>query len=90
VSLDGPLSEEINAFLVDPAADVNRIVEDRLMISKLRDTILSLRKDEQLLIIQYFYEEMTESRIAEMYGVTQQAISHRLKMLCRRLKEKLS
>lgn len=87
LSIDGPLSEDTGRALIDAAADVGEMVEHKIMLELLKRAISCLNRDEQLLIFQYYYAELPEKTLAEMYGISQQAISKRIDRIRRKLKE---
>lgn len=74
-------------ILVDRGQDVGDVVADRLMRDKLRRAVHTLPDDEQLLIYQYYYVEISETELAEIYGVSQQAVSKRISKIRAKLKK---
>ena len=62
---------------------------DRLMKDRLRNCILLLSADEQKLICRHYYDEISEVELSHEYGITQQAISKRLKKIRMKLKDML-
>ena len=73
-------------FIVDEDEDVEKQVTDKLMAEKLRSVLLLLSKDEQLLIQRHYYENIPETELAKIYGITQQAISKKMVKIRAKLK----
>ena len=73
-------------ILVDPDEDVATQVTDKLMREKLRSVFPLLSEDEQLLIRRHYYENIPETELAKIYGITQQAISKRMLKIRAKLK----
>ena len=73
-------------FIVDEDEDVEKQVTDKLMAEKLRSVLLLLSEDEQLLIQRHYYENIPETELAKIYGVTQQAISKKMIKIKAKLK----
>ena len=73
-------------FIVDEDEDVEKQVTDKLMAEKLRSVLLLLSEDEQLLIQRHYYENIPETELAKIYGVTQQAISKKMVKIRAKLK----
>ena len=73
-------------FIVDEDEDVEKQVTDKLMAEKLRSVLLLLSEDEQLLIQRHYYENIPETELAKIYGVTQQSISKKMIKIRAKLK----
>ena len=73
-------------FIVDEDEDVEKQVTDKLMAEKLRSVLLLLSEDEQLLIQRHYYENIPETELAKIYGITQQAISKKMVKIRAKLK----
>ena len=73
-------------FIVDEDEDVEKQVTDKLMAEKLRSVLLLLSEDEQLLIHRHYYENIPETELAKIYGITQQAISKKMVKIRAKLK----
>ena len=73
-------------FIVDEDEDVEKQVTDKLMAEKLRSVLLLLSEDEQLLIQRHYYENIPETELAKIYGITQQAISKKMIKIRAKLK----
>ena len=71
---------------MDEDEDVEKQVTDKLMAEKLRSVLLLLSEDEQLLIQRHYYENIPETELAKIYGVTQQAISKKMIKIRAKLK----
>lgn len=76
-------------ILIDSTIDVVGQVEEKLMLEKLHKVLPLLTEEERLLIQRFYYEEIPETKLAGMYGVTQQAISKRLIKIEGKLKKLL-
>ena len=79
MSLDSPtLDREDGADASDPSAEVDQMlfqVDDRLVVDRL---IANLAPREQLMVRLRFYEEMTQSEIAERLDISQMHVSRLL------------
>ena len=73
-------------FIVDEDEDVEKQVTDKLMIEKLRSVLPQLSEDEQLLIRRHYYDNIPETELAKIYGISQQAISKRMLKIKAKLK----
>ena len=71
---------------VDEDEDVEKQVTDKLMIEKLRSVLPQLSEDEQLLIRRHYYDNIPETELAKIYGISQQAISKRMLKIKAKLK----
>ena len=69
--------------------DIADIAVERMMKDRLRNCILLLSADEQKLICRHYYDEISEVELSHEYGITQQAISKRLKKIRMKLKDML-
>ena len=83
VSYDALNTDEFNGedTLVDPDENVAERVAQKMMVEKLYRVLPLLSEDEQLLI--------SETELAEIYGITQQGISKRIKKIREKLKKLL-
>lgn len=75
------------AILVDENADVAEMVVRKIMLDKLRQTVLTLSDEEQLLIYRHYYAEISETELASLYGILQQAVSKRIGKIRAKLKK---
>ena len=87
ISLDSLSGESISDLINGAGTDVSELVEERIMKEKLSEAIAMLPKNDQLLIYHYYYSGISEIRLAELYGVTQQTISYRIKKVQTELKK---
>ena len=73
-------TDEFNGedILVDEQADTAAQAEQEIMRDKLRYAMLKLDEDEQLLIYRHYYAEIPTTRLAEIYGISHQAVSKRI------------
>lgn len=76
-------------MLVDPNEDVAEIVTRKLMVEKLQKVLPLLSEEEQLLIHRHYYEDIPETELAIMYGISQQGISKRILKIREKLKKLL-
>lgn len=76
-------------YLTDTVADMAGEVMDQLLLDKLRKCISLLSSEEQKLIHQHYYDEVSEVDMSREYGISQQAISKRLKKVREKLKNLL-
>lgn len=88
-SYDMLTTDEFNGddILIDDSIDIEVQIEKKIMLEKLRQAILTLPKDEQMLIHQHFFEEKSQSELSCTYGINQSNISRRLTKILRKLKE---
>lgn len=73
-------------YLTQTAVDMVGEVIDQLLLDKLRECISLLSSEEQKLIHQHYYDEISEVELGREYGISQQAVSKRLKKVRERLK----
>ena len=76
-------------YLADTVADMAGVVTDQLLLEKLRECISLLSYKEQKLIHQHYYDEISEVDLSREYGISQQAVSKRLKKIRQKLKNLL-
>ena len=81
-------TEEFNGedILVDPDEDVAQQVTDKLMAEHVRYVVSLLPDDERLLIHRHYFENIPETELAKIYGVSQQAISKKIVKIRAKLK----
>ena len=81
-------TEEFNGedILVDPDEDVAQQVTDKLMAERVRYVVSLLPDDERLLIHRHYFENIPETELAKIYGVSQQAISKKMIKIRAKLK----
>lgn len=87
-SIDALDNEDNNGidFIPDISKDIAEVVSDKLMLDKLRECLFLLPDEEKELICRHYYEEMTEVELSKLYGISQQAVSKRLKKIREKLK----
>lgn len=83
LSIDEFDSEDDNGsdFISVNTDDLLEIVSENIMLEKLRQSISKLNADERELIYQHYFDEISEIKLGEIYGVSQQAISKRIKKI---------
>ena len=91
LSYDALNTDEFNGdnILVDPDENVAEQVAQKMMIEKLRRVLPLLSEEEKLLIHRHYFEDIPETELAEIYGITQQGISKRIKKIREKLKKLL-
>ena len=91
VSYDALNTDEFNGedTLVDSDENVAEQVAQKMMIEKLRRVLPLLSEEEKLLIHRHYFEDIPETELAEIYGITQQGISKRIKKIREKLKKLL-
>lgn len=89
ISCDMLTTDEFNGedILNDKSVDVAIQVENMIMSDKLKQAILTLSYDEQLLIYRHYYAEIPETELAPLYGISQQAVSKRISKIRAKLKK---
>ena len=73
-------------MLVDPDEDVATQVTDKLMVEKLLTVLSLLSEEERLLIHRHYFENIPETELEKIYGISQQGISKRIKKIREKLK----
>lgn len=91
VSYNALTTDEFNGedILIAEQPDVCDIVVESIMTDKLKEAILKLTDEEQLLIYRHYYADIPGTELAEIYGVSQQAISKRIAKIRVKLKNLL-
>lgn len=91
VSIDVLLAESLSgiSFLEDWRVDVAAEAVKNILMENLLGAIQCLSEEEQLMIRRRYYDEMTETELAGIYGISQQAVSKRLRKVLGKLKEML-
>ena len=74
-------------ILIDNSEDIATEVVHKIMLDKLRNSILLLPDDDQNLIREIFFEELSERTLAEKYSVSQVAIHKRKVKILDKLKK---
>ena len=84
-------TDEFNGedILIAEQPDVCDTVVESIMTDKLKEAILKLTDEEQLLIYRHYYADIPGTELAEIYGVSQQAISKRIAKIRVKLKNLL-
>ena len=72
--------------LVDKSADVEAATEWNADKEKLNHSISQLKSHQQELVKKIFYQGLSETEVARVMGVSQQAISQQLKVIYKNLK----
>ena len=87
-SYDALTTDEFNGkdILSDPNSNVEAEVQARYFTEKLRTALSELTDDERILITLHYYKDISESELAKKYGISQQAISKRIKKIREKLK----
>ena len=91
VSYNALTTDEFNGedILIAEQPDVCDTVVESIMTDKLKEAILKLTDEEQLLIYRHYYADIPSTELAEIYGVSQQAISKRIAKIRVKLKNLL-
>ena len=91
VSYNALTADEFNGedILIAEQPDVCDTVVESMMTDKLKEAILKLTDEEQLLIYRYYYADIPGTELAEIYGVSQQAISKKIAKIRAKLKNLL-
>ena len=91
VSYNALTTDEFNGedILIAEQPDVCDTVVESIMTDKLKEAILKLTDEEQLLIYRHYYVDIPGTELAEIYGVSQQAISKRIAKIRVKLKNLL-
>ncbi len=91
ISYDMLTTDRLNGedILIDRSEDIAVQVENKIMADKLKQAILTLTEEEQLLLYRHYYTDISETELAPLYGISQQAISKRLSKIRAKLKKLL-
>lgn len=91
VSYNALTTDEFNGedILIAEQPDVCDTVVESIMTDKLKEAILKLTDEEQLLIYRHYYADIPGTELAKIYGVSQQAISKRIAKIRVKLKNLL-
>lgn len=91
VSYNALTTDEFNGedILIAEQPDVCDTVVESIMTDKLKEAILKLTDEEQILIYRHYYADIPGTELAEIYGVSQQAISKRIAKIRVKLKNLL-
>lgn len=91
VSYNALTTDEFNGedILIAEQPDVCDTVVESIMTDKLKEAILKLTDEEQLLIYRHYYADIPGTELTEIYGVSQQAISKRIAKIRVKLKNLL-
>lgn len=91
VSYNALTTDEFNGedILIAEQPDVCDTVVESIITDKLKEAILKLTDEEQLLIYRHYYADIPGTELAEIYGVSQQAISKRIAKIRVKLKNLL-
>lgn len=76
-------------ILADESEPLDEQVIRKIMTDKLKSALPLLAEDEQKLIREIFYEELSERTLAEKYGISQVAIHKRKVKILEKLKKML-
>lgn len=74
-------------ILVDTSQEISDTVIHKIMLDKLRDSLVLLSGDEQKLIQEIYFDGLSERNLAEKYGVSQVAIHKRKLRILEKLKK---
>lgn len=64
-------------ILIDKSEDIAVWVEHHIELEKLQSSLFLLSKEEQSLVQEIFFEELTERNLAEKYHISQAAVHKR-------------
>lgn len=75
------------SVLVDIETNVEEQVTNKIILEQLHNAFLLLSEEERELIMLKFFKGFSEVRLSSYYGISQQAISKRLKKVLTKIKE---
>lgn len=75
--------------IVDETTEVTAEVIKRLEVEELHNAINKLSFEERKLILLIFLDQLPEIKVAEIYGVSQQAINKRKQIILKKIKKYL-
>ena len=73
-------------ILVDTVADTQGQAERNLLLDKLRHALNKLSEEERTLLEQYYFAGVSECELSDIYGISQQAVSKRVRKILTKLK----
>ena len=81
-------TDEFNGedILVDEVADTAGEAERNLLLDKLCTALVELTEEERTLLVQYYSERMSECELSDIYEISQQAVSKRVRKILAKLK----
>ena len=88
-ALDTDETLGVESFADTEAIPVEDIVITRIMSEKLHGCLAALSKSERAFIYQRYWKELSQSKLAKRYGVTQHALSYREQCILAKLKKLL-
>lgn len=74
-------------MLVAHGDEIADVVMWQVIKDKLRLVLPLLPKEEQELIDKHFYQEIPQTKLAEQLGISQQAVSKRIRRICAKIKK---
>ena len=91
LSIDAFDNEDDNGtdYIQTETDDVADTVAHAMLIEKLRSVIYMLTEEEKELINLHFYLSIPQTEIAKHMGMSQQAVSKRIRKICAKLKKML-
>ena len=89
ISYDMLTTDEFNGedILVDTVADTAGLAERNLLLDKLRRALDTLPEEERTLLEQYYFAGVSECELSDIYGISQQAVSKRVRKILAKLKK---
>ena len=85
-SLDTDTDNGVDYICVS-ADNVEDAFSQMTMSDKLYSILEKLDKEEKEMIDLYFYKNIPQSEIAEKFGISQQAVSKRIRKICAKIKK---
>lgn len=76
-------------ILVDDRPEVYEVVEQKIMVDKLRDTLRTLSDEEAKLIFALYFDGCSEKEYAKRLGLSQVAVHKRKQKVLQKLRDKL-
>lgn len=91
ISYDMLTTDEFSGedVLIDSSEDIATQVENKIMADKMKKVILTLTEEERLLLYRHYYADISETELAPLYGISQQAVSKRLAKVRAKMKKLL-
>ena len=92
VSYNALDSEDMSGeeIIVDLSPPVDECVVDKLCLEKMRQCFNQLPEDDRTLINALYFDGKSETETAELFSISQQAVSKRKHKILKKLKEMLS
>ncbi len=89
ISYDRISKEAYNGeeFIQSPTPDIHEQIEHKIDLQNMNECLALLSRDEQLLLHRRYYLELSQDELSKIYGISQQAVSKRIKKTILKLRK---